>query len=1042
MSQDTQSLEGEHSHAQPMNPERRGRSLALCAMLLLVLVPIHAHASPTPSVDISVQWIAEGDNPNAHAYLLTFSDNGTYEFDVTLDHRRNGSPLSSTSTIEWGSSDDKRTALVTFNTSLAWGDEILLSVNITVHDGQAVNVQTVRELVVGLWNQPMDDHEVMLSSTWSLEQAYTDGIGPQRFALMFSGQGWQERVGDVLSSWELGNGTFETLETTTEGQSDLDLVLTQLWKNETIVAGVLTHQVFDARGFGTLETMLVDGATETLIHADVSQAELNRSYAEGVVSERLLLEATGTLDVTEDGVENNTLEIDGELAVFFFEYEDMDGVRVFQYTQFEAMADLVIIDDGTRLDVSLDGFRSIEQWEDGVRTEQLEELYGRGTFGFADQDENASVQVNGTILDLHTKIENGTTVIDDLHVDGVLTGDVQGTFGVVRGIETTGMQTNATGEAFLVNVIFQESWFNITGVNGGNFFDGAGVGATHNETWDYQVVNADWENRTVRLVWRETGPDASEGESFPEHSPVQRNATPPASEEGLGDLTVGRETGLMPIPMRPHDRFLLDGQEGLELTVVAGAITIDARDGHNLTVIDWTGEYGGGATGNANGSIVSVGPLSGLLTNIQRALSLPFGEENETIVLQESQLLERVLSPEIVGEDENNAPFIASLGLREGLVVGEGGSVAHLEAVVTDTEWNVVHVEVDASSIGAGLITLNDRGVDGDQAIGDDVYTAAVWVQGLEVGERPINVSAVDSFGRSTQFQGVIVVVNQAPRLLDVELAPAALERGQSIIINAQAYDGHGVSSVELDLREYGGSVENLTLTDGIWAAMVAMPSGMTPGEESLRLVVTDGLGASEAYRTYTPRSGPIGDTTRGPHHVNFLSTEDIEVQILNDRPVIEATSQTVVKETDVEHVFTVQVQDPDGIERVQVNLGVYAPIGETSWVMMHDDGVNGGDEVAGDGVYSVILSVRDGTPLGVHEVSVRSFDTYGELNMTSTTIKLVEETTPTGTNDGLGGTVLLALGAAVMLGAVLVLLVMWRRREGDGEQNDRFGFQ
>ncbi len=109
---------------------------------------------------------------------------------------------------------------------------------------------------------------------------------------------------------------------------------------------------------------------------------------------------------------------------------------------------------------------------------------------------------------------------------------------------------------------------------------------------------------------------------------------------------------------------------------------------------------------------------------------------------------------------------------------------------------------------------------------------------------------------------------------------------------------------------------------------------------------------------------------------------------------------------------------------------------------MMHDDGLNGGDEVAGDGVYSVILSVRDGTPLGVHEVSVRSFDTYGELNMTSTTIKLVEETTPTGTNDGLGGTVLLALGAAVMLGAVLVLLVMWRRREGDGEQNDRFGFQ
>ena len=219
-----------------------------------------------------------------------------------------------------------------------------------------------------------------------------------------------------------------------------------------------------------------------------------------MVGERLSLEATGLLNVSEDDGENNSLNIDGELAVFFFEYADVDGERILQHTQFEAMADFVLIDEETRLDVSLNGFTSVERWEDGVRTQHLEELYGDGTFGFADQDENASVQINGTILDLHTKLENGTTMIDDLHVDGTLTGDVQGTFGVVRGIETTGMQANITGEEFLVNVIFQESWFNITGVNGGNFFDGAGVGATHNQTWDYQAVQSDWENRTVRLV--------------------------------------------------------------------------------------------------------------------------------------------------------------------------------------------------------------------------------------------------------------------------------------------------------------------------------------------------------------------------------------------------------------------------------------------------------------------------------------------------------------------------------------------------------------
>ena len=91
---------------------------------------------------------------------------------------------------------------------------------------------------------------------------------------------------------------------------------------------------------------------------------LNRSVINGVVGERLSLEATGLLNVSEDDGENNSLNID-ELAVFFFEYADVDGERILQHTQFEAMADFVLIDEETRLDVSLNGFTSVERWEDG-----------------------------------------------------------------------------------------------------------------------------------------------------------------------------------------------------------------------------------------------------------------------------------------------------------------------------------------------------------------------------------------------------------------------------------------------------------------------------------------------------------------------------------------------------------------------------------------------------------------------------------------------------------------------------------------------------
>ena len=1016
----------------------------MVVVLLASVLPLHVQANEHPSVRITTHWVGQGTSDAPHAYLLTFSDNGSYGIEVDMEHTHNGSLLDTSHAMVWGSAEGVRTALLTFNTSLSWGDTIQLTVTITDHDDATdLDIETVRDFVVGLWNQPMDDHEILLSTTWALDQSYTTDAGDQNFSLAFSGQGWQERVGDTLSSWELGNGSFATVESTDDGVTELDLVLTQLWKNETIVAGVLTSQVFDAQGFGGLKTTLVDGDTTTVIDADVSNAMLNRSVINGVVGERLSLEATGLLNVSEDDGGNNSLNIDGELAVFFFEYADVDGERILQHTQFEAMADFVLIDEETRLDVSLNGFTSVERWEDGVRTQHLEELYGDGTFGFADQDENASVQINGTILDLHTKLENGATMIDDLHVDGTLTGDVQGTFGVVRGIETTGMQANITGEEFLVNVIFQESWFNITGVNGGNFFDGAGVGATHNQTWDYQVVQSDWENRTVRLVWRETGPDASEGEEFPERSPQQRNATAPVAEEGLGDLTVGRETGWMPIPLATDDYLRLNGQDGIILTVRAGDSRVDTRDGHNLTVIDWTGVYEGeGDSGVATGSVVSAGPLSGLLSTIDRSLTVPFGEENESVVLQETQVLERVLSPEIVSEDDNNPPVVSEIEWREGLAVGEGGSVAHLQATVEDSEWNVVSVLADLSSLGLGTVELNDRGLHGDQAVGDDVYTAAIIVTGLEVGLVDVVVTASDSFGASTVEQGSLEVTNQPPRLIDAEIVPDSLERGQSVVVNIKAYDGHGVASVSIDLRAYGGAVVNLTSEggDSPWAAMVQMPSGMTPGDQSLLVIAEDGLGATSQQRIYTPAPNGVGDAVFGPHHVRQDVRLPVEVNILNDRPNFTTAPTTVEKDTQNPTTYTVEVNDPDGIERVQIDLGVFTPIGGQTWAFMHDDGVNGGDEVAGDGVYSVVLSIRDGTPLGTHEVSLRAFDTYGELNTASVAITLIEADDPPVVSGGLSTAVLGGLGLVVLLGALVVMTMMWRR--GDGGGGDRFGMQ
>ncbi|MEK9651926.1 MAG: hypothetical protein VW102_06985, partial [Poseidonia sp.] len=129
-----------------MNPSGRALAVTLCVLMLTSLAPVVAEHGDPVTVSITVHWTGEGSEANAHAYLLTFGDNGTYVVDVLLDHRRNGSALLASHSLEWGSTGGVRTALVTFNTSLQWGDEIDVVVSVIQHDGVPVDVEAERHL--------------------------------------------------------------------------------------------------------------------------------------------------------------------------------------------------------------------------------------------------------------------------------------------------------------------------------------------------------------------------------------------------------------------------------------------------------------------------------------------------------------------------------------------------------------------------------------------------------------------------------------------------------------------------------------------------------------------------------------------------------------------------------------------------------------------------------------------------------------------------------------------------------------------------------
>ena len=967
---------------------------SLLTLLFLVSVMPIANADEVDAIVINVDW---GDD---HAYIIS----GNVDIsEINVTHQHN-SELLETGLIYDTTGEDLR---VVVNTSLSHGDTI------TIQAGS-----TSRTINVGIWGQPLADHEVTLNSQWEMDQEWINDNGTQTYNLIFDGQGWQQRIGSNLESWERGNGTLLVVSNTADSSITMMIDLNSVWKNESTQDGVMVAQTFDARGDGTIGVGNDGEEGDVQILGIISDAWINRSTVNGIVDERFRLEANGTisLDSNEDG---ESMNLDGELAVLLIETWDSDGVRRLSHTQFEATADLVMENNDTRMDISLNTFESLERWEDGVRVDHLNKMIGGGTFGFSGEDENASVQINGTIHDFHQEQEDGLVTVDDIHVDGIITGDAQGTFGVLRTIEDTTTQANETGVMYDVIIVHQEDWFNITGIAALPNSD-LGAGAHYNESWSYDAKQADWENRTIRTVWSQTGPDPSSGDEIHSNSPIQNSPEAPTVEEGIGDISISRETGLAPIDAVTGDVFLLDHQDGMILTVTAGQEVAVAMDGHIVDTVAWTGTYSGNVMGVASGNLIVDGPLSGLNVEINREFQMEFGEDNELVNLTEIQSVNRVLSPSIISANDNTAPNVESIALAQGVVTGEGGSPGYIEVSVSDIDFNVVGVIADTTSIGGVVeLSLNDKGLNGDRIIGDDIWSAEISVPGLQVGELPINVTVIDAFDAYDSDTANITVLNQAPRLINMEIVPSIVHRGEAILVNAEVIDGHGVSNVSIDMRDYGGPMYELSRVGNIWAGQLEIPTGMTPGDQVLNIRMEDSLGASRTVQR---------TTVSGQYHIESVSDEDVEVTVLNEPPLINVGDLRIIEigDEEVDYVLTIEVEDYDGLNWVRVKLGILAPPGQSNtWFTMTSNG---------NGTYSKEFTVKTYIALGTHEVLVKARDYYGSQSAEESVPIMLQEKgeNPTG-SDSSNTLTYVALGGLGVLAIVGAAIYVMRGSDKEG---------
>ena len=846
---------------------------------------------------------------------------------------------------------------IILDTEPEFGDTVQISVT-------TFEATCSRELSITRWNQPMADHEITRETTWNMEGTEQDNN------IDFEGRGWQKRTGDILESNELGNGTL--LLDSMDGTQGLMLALNleTIWLNETYDGVELLNQDFEMRGNGSLFLNTTEeddeGSSGFSVDVDVHEVLVLRSWQEGSSTERFLIDGTGWLSF--NGGDNNSSEGGfGQLSSFYWETWDEDDRRRLQHLQLEANATLRL-DSGANeyFSFDLDEFRILERWEDGIREEQHSLILGGGDFGFLIDDDFFEVEVNGTIPLIHFETMGGETIADSIRIDGTYDGDAEGSFGLIRRIVDSGTQENATGVMFEVDKIENEFWFNVSATPIGPITED--WQAEHNLTYEYTVPQADWWNRTIRYQYIED--NGTVNNEYPESSPIIVQAQQPEANR-IFENHISRETGSAPEILVPGDSFALVGNNALILSVDVMSIVDGEMDGHNVTLAEWIGDYGGNTY--ASGSVVNEGPLAGLLNEVYRWIDISFDENgsSENLAFVEHQSVDRVLSPSVISEEENTPPALLSVGFREGRLLTEGDS-AHLEVLVYDFDTDVTAVSIDLTDIGLGIVELSDTGLLGDHTIHDDIWTALVIYDGLEHGIIETSVT-IDDFWVSIVEESSIEITNAAPRMLSLQFSPESVVRGDIVDVTVTAVDGHGVESVAVDLLGVGGELSQLIETNGEWIGQFTVPTGMSPGERTIPIRITDG----------------DGETVISEHtHAGGFPIDAAKLTIENEAPIIGAIAIIREGETvdtvhvpssgdSITHFLEVAIDDPDGVSSAQAKIGRLAPIGSSeAWLLMVDDGT-GGDRISGDGIYTLSFDVRMTLPEGNMTIEVRATDTY-----------------------------------------------------------------
>ena len=129
---------------------------------------------------------------------------------------------------------------------------------------------------------------------------------------------------------------------------------------------------------------------------------------------------------------------------------------------------------------------------------------------------------------------------------------------------------------------------------------------------------------------------------------------------------------------------------------------------------------------------------------------------------------------------------------------------------------DIISVNVDLSNFGLGIIELSDRGFSGDEVIHDNIWTALVNAEGLEFGNKSVDIEMTDIW-ETIAITSSLEILNPAPTMSSITFTPSTVYRGDVVNVSIVAVDAHGVESISLELMSSGGESVDLVFIDSQW---------------------------------------------------------------------------------------------------------------------------------------------------------------------------------------------------------------------------------